>query len=134
MLGTGKALIALLGSDAPVALILEDDAGFAPNTPGLLESVDWRPPGAHIVRLEEGSDYPHPLWQPSGRTSLGRALRRLERWCPGAAANLIDRRSRSAGAQLTAAGRALLPEAEAILALHDRVVARSRAAGLRKHW
>ena len=102
MLGQSSAMITLLGSDAPAALILEDDAELASDTPALLESVDWWPAGAHVVRLEasiQRSDGWHkaaPLWRPSGMTPSGRSLRRLERWCSGAAAYLIDRR----GAQI----------------------------------
>ena len=85
-------MTALLASNAPAALILEDDAELASDTPALLESVDWWPAGAHVVRLEEGGTFPRLLRRPSGRTPSDRALRRLERWCPGAAAYLINRR------------------------------------------
>ena len=106
MLSTSKAMIDLLGSNAPAALILEDDAELAPDTPRLLDSVDWWPAGTHIVRLEShvqtsaGLYKSSPLWGSStGRTPSGRALHRLERWCPGSAAYLIDRR----GAQIALA-------------------------------
>lgn len=92
MLSTSKAMIGLLGSDAPAALILEDDAELAPDTPSLLGGTGWWPAGAHIVRLEAGGDKSRPLRQPSGRTPTGRMLHRLERWNSGAAAYLIDRR------------------------------------------
>ncbi len=96
MLGHAKAMIGLLGSGAPAALILEDDAELAPETPALLEDLDWWPSGAHIVRLEEGYRHSRPLWRATGRTPGGRALQRLERWCGGSAAYMIDRR----GAQI----------------------------------
>ena len=102
MLSTSKAMISLLGSHAPAALILQDDAELAPDVLTLLESIDWWPAGAHIVRLEESCQAsPHwrrsaPLWKASGKTPSGRDLCRLERWCGGAAAYLIDRR----GAQI----------------------------------
>ncbi len=106
MLGHSRAMIDLLGSSAPAALILEDDAELAPDTPRLLDSVDWWPAGAHVVRLEShvqtsaGLYKSSPLWGSStGRTPSGRALHRLERWCPGTAAYLIDRR----GAQIALA-------------------------------
>lgn len=92
MLSTSKAMIELLGSDAPAALILEDDAELATDTPTLLDGVDWWPAGVHIVRLESGGDKARPLRRPSGRTPTGRMLLRLERWNSGAAAYLIDRR------------------------------------------
>ena len=105
MLGHGRAMSELLRSDAPAALILEDDAALAPDTPSLLGSVDWWPSGAHVVRLEaslpSGPRWRKaaPLWRSSGRTPSGRGLHRLERWCPGSAAYLIDRR----GAQIALA-------------------------------
>ena len=93
-----KALQAFQESGEPAALILEDDAELADDTPGLLESVDWWPAGTHIVRLED-SVLPSPrwyraapLWRSSGKTPSGRELHRLERWIPGAAAYLINRR------------------------------------------
>lgn len=92
MLGHSKAMIDLIGSTAPAALILEDDAELAPDTPTLLESVDWWPAGAHIVRLYGG--YPNQrrtLWLPSGETPSGRSLCRLERWNNGAVAYLVNR-------------------------------------------
>ena len=103
MLSTSKALLSLLETDAPAALVLEDDAELAADVPALLTSIDWWPSGVHIVRLEESSqESPHwsgsaPLWRvSSGTTPSGRSLHRLERWCGGSAAYLIDRR----GAQL----------------------------------
>ena len=102
MLSTSKAMISLLGSNAPAALILQDDAELAPDVPALLNSVEWWPSGVHVVRLEESYQRsPHwsnsaPLWKSSGKTPSGRSLHRLERWCGGAAAYLIDRR----GAQI----------------------------------
>lgn len=93
-----KALRAFLETDAPAAFILEDDAELADDTPSLLESVDWWPVGTHIVRLENSfSPTPRwhkaaPLWCSSGKTPSGRELHRLERWIPGTAAYLINRR------------------------------------------
>ena len=97
MLGHSRAMISLLGSNAPAALILEDDAELASDTPALLETVDWWPSGTRIVRLEESNQagakwsQSAPLWRSSGKTPSGRDLRRLERWCPGSAAYLISR-------------------------------------------
>lgn len=105
MLGHARAMFELLGSDAPAALILEDDAALALDTPSLLESLDWWPSGAHVVRLEASHQASSrwreaaPLWRSSGKTPSGRGLHRLERWCPGSAAYLIDRR----GAQIALA-------------------------------
>ena len=49
-----KALRAFLDTGESAALILEDDIEAAPDTPSLLESVDWWPPDAHVIRLETG--------------------------------------------------------------------------------
>ncbi len=93
VLGHSMAMMAFLGSGAPAALILEDDAELASDTPALLHDTDWWPAGARIVRLEEGgAKHRRPLWGPCGRTPTRRILRRLERWCPNAAAYMIDRR------------------------------------------
>ena len=91
MMGHGKAMKHLIESDAPAALILEDDAELAADVPTLLNSTDWWPLGAKIVRLEEVLHHPRLLWRPSGRTPSGRDVSRLERWCGGAAAYLINR-------------------------------------------
>ena len=97
MQGHAKAMRRLLESDAPAALILEDDAELAQDTASLLQSVAWWPDEATVVRLE--LTYPAgrrwlmsaPLWRPSGKTPSGRDLRRLERWAAGSAAYLINR-------------------------------------------
>ena len=91
MRGHSRALADFLDTDRPAALILEDDAELASDTPALLKSTDWWPAGAKAVRLEDGGRHPRPLWRPSGRTPSGRELRRLERWCGGSAAYLINR-------------------------------------------
>ena len=92
ILSLTKALIELLGSGAPAALMLEDDVELAADTPTLLEGMDWWPAGAHIVRLYCSQSQPRLLWEPSGRTPTGRMLRRLEQHAPGACAFLIDQR------------------------------------------
>ena len=99
MLGHSKAMIELLDSDAPAALILEDDAELASDTRLLLAETDWWPSEGLIIRLEEGYSHSRPLWCPTGRTPTGRAIQRLERWCGGSAAYIIDRR----GAQIALA-------------------------------
>ncbi len=69
MLGHSRAMIDLLGSNAPAALILEDDAELAPDTPRLLDSVDWWPAGAHVVRLESHVQTSAGLYKSSPLTS-----------------------------------------------------------------
>ena len=46
----------------------------------------------------------------------------------------VFRRGGSSRLRLTSAGCELLPDAEAMLALHERIVSRHRAGNVRKHW
>ena len=92
MQSQAEAMRLLLESDCPGALILEDDAVLASDTPTLLESVEWWPAGSDIVRLETGYHERRPLYRPCGRTPAGRDLRRVGKWVGGAAAYLINRR------------------------------------------
>ena len=89
-----KALRAFLDTDRQAALILEDDVELAPDTPSLLEAVDWWPPDAHIIRLENGCLQPKNLlllWPASAETPSGRMVHRFERFATGTAAYLINR-------------------------------------------
>ncbi len=89
-----KALRAFLDTGEHAALILEDDAELAPDTPSLLESVDWWPPDARVIRVETGIISPKRrflLWHASAETPSGRTVHRFERWAPGSAAYLINR-------------------------------------------
>ena len=89
-----KALRAFLDSDAPAALILEDDVQLTLDTPALLESVDWWPLIADVIRLEaESLNYIARigLWPASAETPSGRRLHRFERWHLGSAAYLVNR-------------------------------------------
>ncbi|MCY3754050.1 MAG: glycosyltransferase family 25 protein [Alphaproteobacteria bacterium] len=89
-----KALRALLDTGERAALILEDDAELAPDTPSLLESVDWWPPDARVIRVETGIISPKKwflLWPASAETPSGRRVHRFERWAPGSAAYLVNR-------------------------------------------
>ena len=85
------AMTRLLDSSAPASLILEDDVEVATDTPALLESTDWWPPGAKVVRLEVQGKHPQQLWRRGGQTPTGRALHKLERWGNCAGAYLINR-------------------------------------------
>ena len=85
------AMTRLLDSSAPAALILEDDVEVGTDTPALLESTDWWPPGAKVVRLEVQGKHPQQLWRRGGQTPTGRALHKLERWGNCAGAYLINR-------------------------------------------
>ena len=93
LLSHGLAMQAFLAGDAPAALILEDDAVLAADTPSLLRDMAWWPAGARIVRLNDGGDLRRPIRRsPGGRTPTKRTLHRVERWCPGAVAYIVDRR------------------------------------------
>lgn len=91
MMGHGMAMRRLLESDAPAALILEDDAELGSDTAMLLRSVDWWPDGAKILRLEDAPRRPRFLGFPAGKTPDGRELRRVARWLPGSCAYLVNR-------------------------------------------
>ncbi len=88
-----KALRAFLDTDASAALILEDDVILASDTPALLESVDWWPACASVIRLEAGHamEARVPLWDVCAETPSGRGVHRFERWHSGAAAYLVNR-------------------------------------------
>ena len=81
-----KALRAFLDTDASAALILEDDVILASDTPALLESVDWWPPGTSVIRLEAGHIMTAriPLWDVCAETPSGRRVTALKdgTWVP----------------------------------------------------
>ena len=91
MIGHTKALKSLLKSESLAALILEDDAELALDTPSLMQSTDWWPDGSMIIRLEDGRRHRRLLRRVCGKTPSGRDLRRLEKFSPGSAAYLINR-------------------------------------------
>ena len=86
-----KAWGALLASRHPAALVLEDDAELASDLPALLESLDWWPAGARLVRLETGRGKSRLLGPERGRTPAGRSLRALAHRNAGAGGYLIRR-------------------------------------------
>ncbi|MDE0407752.1 MAG: glycosyltransferase family 25 protein [Alphaproteobacteria bacterium] len=85
-----KALRAFLDTGEPAALILEDDAELADDTPSLLETVDWWPPEARMITLTPGA-VPVPLYPASAETPSGRTVHRFERFASCAAAYLMTR-------------------------------------------
>lgn len=92
-----KAMQAFLDTDAPAALILEDDAELADDTASLLASTEWWPPNMRAVRLE--CCYPvgrkwvssAPVWPAEARTATGRTVHRFERFAGGTCAYIITR-------------------------------------------
>ncbi len=91
MIGHIKALNGFLKTDSPAALILEDDAELALDTPSLMQSTDWWPDGSMVIRLEDGRRHRRLLRRVCGKTPGGRDLRRLEKFSPGSAAYLVNR-------------------------------------------
>ena len=91
MKSQARAMRLLLESAHPAALILEDDAVLAEDTPTLLESTEWWPEGFSIVRLEAGEPRFRAMHGPCGKTPTGRELRPVGKWIGGAAAYMIDR-------------------------------------------
>ena len=91
MMGHARAMQRLLDSDAPAALILEDDAELSRDTAKLLRSTGWWPEEAKVVRLEDVRRGSRLLWRPAGTTPDGRELRRAEKWIGGTAAYLVNR-------------------------------------------
>ena len=85
-----KALRAFLDTGERAALILEDDAELADDTPSLLEAVDWWPPEARMITLTPGA-VPVPLYPASTETPSGRTVHRFERFASCAAAYLVSR-------------------------------------------
>lgn len=84
------ALDAFLQTDAPAALILEDDAELAPRVCDLLASADWWPAASRVVKLG-GCDEPALLGRPVGKTPCGGEIRPIAWASAVACAYMIDR-------------------------------------------
>lgn len=97
------AMRRLLESEAPGALILEDDAELSVDTSTLLHSADWWPDGAKVIRLEGVHRRPRLVHPPIAVAPNGREIRRMEGWIGGSAAYLVTR----AGALIALEGFAL---------------------------
>ena len=83
------ALDAFLQTDAPAALILEDDAELAPRVCDLPISADWWPGASRVVKLG-GCDKPALLGRPVGRTPCGSEIRHIAWASAVACAYMID--------------------------------------------
>lgn len=84
----------LVASDAPAALVLEDDIELSPEITGFLQDVVWMPEGLGIVRLEKWSRRAtSKLLGPStGRSPVrGRDICRLYSRIGGSGAYIITR-------------------------------------------
>ena len=87
------ALNALLISEYPAALILEDDVELAPDVPAMLESTEWWPSRSGLLKLEANGDIRTLMGPDRGSTPGGRRLREIVQWRWGAGAYLINRES-----------------------------------------
>lgn len=88
-----KAMQALLETDAPAALILEDDAEVGASVPAIIQSVEWWPKGHGLVKLESPYRSRSRLIvrDSIGATPDGRALHPIVRKHVCAFGYLVDR-------------------------------------------
>lgn len=88
-----KAMAAFLDTDAPAALILEDDAEVGRAVPEIIRNIDWWPEGYGLVKLNQTEVDRSPIWmgRAVGHTPDGRVLRPIARQHIGAHGYLIDR-------------------------------------------
>ncbi|WP_084204421.1 glycosyltransferase family 25 protein [Leisingera daeponensis] len=93
-LSHAKAWEAFLGSDADVALILEDDVFLSPDTGAWLADLSWWPADAGIVKFERWRSRKLQVALGNGGfTHLGREVRQLLSRHAGGAAYAISRRA-----------------------------------------
>ena len=86
------AITEILSTHYPAALILEDDAVLAPDTLGMVETVDWWPANTHVVKLDATNPRKlRLLGQSVGLTPSGRMLRPIAWASAIACAYMIDR-------------------------------------------
>lgn len=91
MLGHGRAMNELLGSDAPAALILEDDAEPAEDLPSFLDSVDWWPERFGLVKFEASGPNEFFFGPECAPPHEGRQIRPIALWTPGSAGYAVNR-------------------------------------------
>lgn len=120
-----RAMSRLLEADARAALIIEDDAVLASDTPSLLRSTDWWPAGARVVRLEANPFGNMRLGKRLGSTPDGRGVHRLHGIASGSAAYMVDRRGAIlARSELCRSGELRLPIDMALFNLRTSKLAR----------
>ena len=89
-----KALKLFLQTDAPAALILEDDVRLSADVPALLDGVEWWPAGASLMKLDRYGVKKHMIMGPrTGKTPTGRSLHPLALARAGAGAYLLNRKA-----------------------------------------
>ena len=81
----------LSSSDAPAALILEDDAELAADLPMFIESTDWWPADANLVKIETWGTKGRLLGRTCTEPHRGRELRRIAVFVAGACGYIISR-------------------------------------------
>ncbi len=85
------ALRLLLETEAPAALILEDDVELASDIPVVLNGVGWWPEGSGLIKLDNPYGKPRVMGGSVGATPSGRDLHRIVLSQAGAGAYLVDR-------------------------------------------
>ena len=90
-----KAVEAFLDTDAPAALVMEDDVEIGAEIPQLIADLSWWPPEYGLVKLQSAIDPETLIWlgKPVGSTPSGRLLRPVRHSALGAYGYLIDRRT-----------------------------------------
>ena len=91
LLSHSKALRTFLASPCNAAFVLEDDIEVALDLPALMQSTDWWPDGACLLKLDIPSRRRCLQGPLCGQTPSGRDLQSVVRWNAGAAAYLLNR-------------------------------------------
>ena len=89
------ALVRFLGeTDAPAALILEDDVRLASDLPTFLTAAELALNGTKLIKLDVDVDHPKPRRRSLGSSVgiiQGRRIHPIGSWIPGAGAYLVTR-------------------------------------------
>ena len=87
-----RAFDRFLDSASPAALFLQDDAELASDLPAFLDTLDWWPERAGLVKLEAHSKARRRYFSPECAPRYrGRQFRRISLWGPSAAGFMVDR-------------------------------------------
>lgn len=119
-----KAFAALLATEAPAALVLEDDVELGGAVAALTASADWWPEGHGLVKLASAIRPDKRIWMGHAvaRTPDGRRLRRIAHSHLGAYGYMIDREA--AGAALGIAPATPMPIDHLLFNLTNSALAR----------
>ena len=83
----------LSSSEAPAALILEDDAELAADLPTFIDSIDWWPADAKLVKIETWGKKGRLLSRACAEPYRGRELRHIAVFVAGACGYIVNRDS-----------------------------------------